>query len=444
MKAIIQAGGKGTRVSSITGNKIPKPMLEVDGYPILYHQIMNLKRSGIKDIILIIGYLGNIIEDYFKDGKELGVKISYIKENPEKPLGTAGALYYLKDKINEDFVFLLADVFIDIDFNKMIKFHQLNQADVTLLTHPNGHPYDSDLVICNSDGIVTGFDHKTNDRTTYFYHNLVNAGIMVFSPKTLDYLKGENKYSYEKDIIVPLINEGKVVSYKSTEYAKDMGTPERYERVQIDFENGICHSKNLSVPQKCIFLDRDGTINKYVGFLRKAEELELLPKVGEAIRKINTSDYLVIVITNQPIIARGESTVENLDAIHRKLETLLGQDGAYIDGIYYCPHHPDKGFEGEVPELKISCDCRKPNIGLIKKAIEDYNIDLSESYMIGDSTLDIECAKRAGIPSILLKTGQAGSDGKFDIEPSFIADDLLEAVNIIIEREKKNGFQKSN
>jgi histidinol-phosphate phosphatase family protein len=445
MEAVIQAGGKGTRISSITGDTIPKPMLEVEGYPILYHQIMNLKRCGIKDITIITGHLGNVIEEFFGDGKKLGVNIDYIRENPEKPLGTAGALYYLKGKVRDDFIFLLADIFIDIDFNKLIAYHKDNNADITLFTHPNGHPFDSDLVLKDKDNIVTGFDYKSNDRSKYFYHNVVNSGVMVFSPKTLEYIKDAKKCNYEKDIVVPMIQDGKVVSYDSTEYCKDMGTPERYKKVQKDFASGFTHLRNLKMPQKCIFLDRDGTINKYVGFLRHSEEMELLPNVSEAIKKINESEYLTIVITNQPIIARGESTIENLDLIHKKMETLLGKDGAFIDDLFYCPHHPDKGYEGEVPELKIKCHCRKPDIGLIKEAVQKYNIDLTESYMIGDSTIDVECAKRAGIPSILLMTGQAGTDKKFDTKPDFVADDLLDAVNIILEKEKKYGeFQKRN
>ena len=198
MKAVIQAGGKGTRVSSITGDTIPKPMLEISGKPILYHQIMNLKRYGITDITIIVGHLGNVIEDYFKDGSSLGVNISYVEEDPNKPLGTAGSLYYLKDKIDEDYIFLLADVFIDINFNKMEEFHKKHNADVTLLTHPNSHPFDSDLVVCDDNDKVLTFDHKTNDRTSYNYHNLVNAGVMIFSKRTLELMEEEKKYSYEK------------------------------------------------------------------------------------------------------------------------------------------------------------------------------------------------------------------------------------------------------
>lgn len=431
MKAVIQAGGKGTRISEITGDVIPKPMLEISGYPILYHQMMNLKKNGITDITVIIGHLGNVIKDYFGDGKQFGLNISYVEEDPQKPLGTAGSLYFLKDKLKENFVFLLADVFIDIDFEKMEQYHIANNADVTLLTHPNGHPFDSDLVV-EEGGVVKAFDYKSNDRTTYNYKNLVNAGVMIFSPSVFKYLTELRKYNYEKDIIVPLINDGKVVSYKSSEYAKDMGTPERYRRVQEDYNSGICDAKNLANKQKAIFLDRDGTINEYVGFLRKEEDFRLIPGVSEAIKKINNSGYLAIVVTNQPVIARGEVTEEELEEIHKKMETLLGLDGAYIDDIYYCPHHPDKGFEGEIPELKIECDCRKPKTGMLEKAAREHNIDLSSSIMIGDSTLDIKMAENAGMQSILLKTGQKGEDGKYEVSPTLIAEDLNDAINKII------------
>ena len=441
MKAVIQAGGKGTRVSSITGDTIPKPMLEISGHPILYHQILNLKQSGVKDITIIVGHLGNVIKEYFGDGSKYNLNISYVDEDPNVPLGTAGSLYYLKDKIDEDFIFLLADVFIDIDFEKMFNFHKEKGAAVTLLTHPNAHPFDSDLVVADASDKVLKFDHKTNDRSTYNYHNLVNAGIMIFSPETLKFIEEERKYSYEKDIVAPLIEQGKVYSYKSSEYAKDMGTPERYAGVQNDYDNGLPEKRNLKHKQKCVFLDRDGTINNYVGFLRKEEDMSLIDGAAEAIKKINNSDYLCVVITNQPVIARGEVTTEELENIHMKMEKLLGNEGAFINGLYYCPHHPDKGFEGEVPELKFDCDCRKPKIGMIKKAAEDFNIDLDESIVIGDSTLDIKMAENAGMRSILVKTGQAGLDGKYDVTPTYEADNLLEAVERFVLNEEKEKIR---
>lgn len=433
MKAVIQAGGRGTRLTSITKDLIPKPMIEIDGKPILEHQINNLKEYGITDIILVIGHLGNVIEEYFKDGARFGVNISYYREDPNKLLGTAGALYYLKETMNDDFIFLLADVFINIDFDRMIKFHRDKNAVITLFTHPNAHPYDSDIII-EEKNIVKKFDYKTNDRSNYDYKNIVNAGIMIFNKDVLNLLKEPKKYDYEKDLIRPLIETNRVYSYMSSEYAKDTGTPERYNLVKKDHENGICEQKNLKHLQKAIFLDRDGTIIKYIPFLNKKEQVELIPNAAEAIKEINNSGYLCIIVTNQPIIARGESTVENLNEIHKRLEVLLGQNGAYIDRIYYCPHHPDKGFEGEIKELKIDCDCRKPKIGMLEKAKKDFNIDFNESYIIGDSTLDVKTGINAGIKTILVKTGQAGEDKKYDVTADFIENDIYAAVKKILRK----------
>ena len=190
--------------------------------------------------------------------------------------------------------------------------------------------------------------------------------------------------------------------YDSPEYVKDMGTPERYECVCCDYAAGLVRARNLRNKQRAIFLDRDGTINRYVGFLRDIEQFELLPGAAEAIRRINASGYLAIVVTNQPVIARGEVTREQLREIHDKMETLLGREGAYVDAIYYCPHHPHRGYPGEVAELKIDCDCRKPKPGLLLQAAEDYNIDLTKSWMIGDSQSDMQAGEAAGCKTALV------------------------------------------
>lgn len=148
--------------------------------------------------------------------------------------------------------------------------------------------------------------------------------------------------------------------------------------------------------------------------MRHVDDFELIPGIAEAIKKINASGYLCIVVTNQPVIARGEVTVNELDTIHKKMETELGLKGAYIDGLYYCPHHPHKGYDGEVPELKIECDCRKPKPGMLLKAAKDFNIDLSQSYMVGDSENDIKAGMAAGCKSILVNgVGSDYHDGNY-------------------------------
>ena len=418
MKTILMAGGRGTRIAELFPN-IPKPLIPVDGMPILEREIRSLASQGFRDIILTVGYLAEKIMAYFGDGSKLGVRIDYFVE--ETPLGNAGALFRLKDKIgDEPFLLLNADAAFDIDFNRMVEFHKRHGGLVTLFTHPNSHPYDSGLIIADKDGNVSKWLSKEDERPQW-YNNRVNAGLHIIDPKVLE-LSLENleidaeiglpkgKVDLDRQILKPLCGTGKMFCYDSPEYVKDMGTPERFYQVEADYRNGVVQAKNLHNKQKAIFLDRDGTINKYVGFLRDINELELIDGVSKAIKMINQSGYLAIVVTNQPVIARGEVSWDELHEIHKKMETLLGKDGAYIEGMYICPHHSDKGFEGERPEYKFDCDCRKPKPGLLLQAAKDFNIDLSQSYMIGDSERDVEAGKAAGCKeSIMVETNKENS-----------------------------------
>lgn len=433
MIAVIMAGGKGTRISSIA-NDIPKPMIKIDGVPVLENEIECLRSQGIVDIILTVSHLGNVIMDYFGNGnkispvtgKPFGVHIDYYFE--KEPLGNAGALFKIKDKLKEDFLLLNADAIFDIDFNRFINFHKKCGGLATLFTHPNSHPYDSGLVLSDSNNAVTKWLTKEDERPEW-YHNQVNAGLHVISPKLLDVVIDKPKIDLDRDLLKPLSGTGKMFAYQSPEYVKDMGTPERYYAVLEDFRKRIVTSKNLKHPQKAIFLDRDGTINKCVGFLTNINQFELIDRVSEAIKMINASEYLAIVVTNQPVIARGEVTFAELNEIHNKMETLLGKDGAYLDAIYYCPHHPDKGFPNEVPELKIKCHCRKPDIGMLEEAQKRFNIDLENSWMIGDSNLDVLCGINAKCHTIFL-----GKKEKCLHKADYYCQDLYEAIKTILER----------
>lgn len=403
MKVVIMAGGRGTRISELFPD-IPKPLIPIDGIPVLEREVCSLASQGFRDIILTVSYLHEKIEEHFGDGSKWGVKIEYFVENT--PLGNAGALFKLN--LKEDFLLLNADAMFDVDFNRFVDFHKQHGGLVTLFTHPNSHPYDSGLLIADKNGAVEQWLAKEDSRPEY-YRNRVNAGLHVINPSVLELsgidadkvgAVGENgkpiKVDLDRQLLKPLAGTGKMFCYDSPEYVKDMGTPERYDAVCEDYKAGRVSGKNLQNKQKAIFLDRDGTINKYVGFLRNINEFELLDGAADAIKKINASGYLAIIITNQPVIARGEVSFEELERIHNKMETLLGKKGAYLDAIYFCPHHPHKGYEGERPELKFDCDCRKPKPGMLLKAAQDFNIDLAQSWMIGDGENDIRAGQNAG------------------------------------------------
>jgi D,D-heptose 1,7-bisphosphate phosphatase len=402
------AGGKGTRTAAIASD-IPKPMIQICGKPILEHQIERLKENGLTEIILVVGHLGRHIRDYFGDGSGFGCSISYFTET--EPLGTAGALYKIEN-LPDDFILLNGDIIFDIDFSRMIDFHRKKNAAATLAVHPNNHPYDSALIVSDKDGRITGWLNKEDERG--YYRNQVNAGIHILSKNFINNCsQSKEKIDLDRDMLKPSISGGMIFAYSTPEYIKDMGTPERYAQVTSDIEKGIVHGKNLKTKQKCVFIDRDGTINVLIEnfFVTEPEQFKLIDGAAEAIQKINSMGYLAIVMTNQPVIARGEVTFETLDLIHMKMETELGKSGAYLDDLFFCPHHPARGFPGERPEYKIDCDCRKPKPGMLLTAAEKYNIDLSASWMIGDDMRDVNAGKAAGCKTAFITAAQTKADG---------------------------------
>lgn len=431
MKAVIMAGGKGTRIASVNAD-VPKPMIEIDGKPVLRYQIECLTRQGIKYIVLVTGYLSGMIEEYFGGGDAFGANISYIRE--KEPLGTAGALYYLKNIVSEDFLLMNGDSIFDVDIKKFRDAHLQNDGLVTIFTHPNSHPYDSGVIIADKNGAVTRWLTKEDERK--WYKNRVNAGLHMISPKLLERFAEPKKTDLDRDVLKPLIAETNLYIYDSPEYVKDMGTPDRLSDVERDIRSGMAVRKNLLHKQKAVFLDRDGTINRYVGFLNDIDDFELLDGATQAVRRLNESGYLVIVVTNQPVIARGELTIEELDEIHNKMETLLGMEGAYVDDIFYCPHHPDQGFVGERVEYKIKCTCRKPEPGMLLEAAEKYNIDLSQSWMVGDGMSDVEAGRNAGCKTIYIGKDESNVESKSKLKNETgcvaVCANLSESVEYII------------
>ena len=431
MKAIILAGGKGTRLGKLT-EEIPKPMLPLVGKPLMEYHIEWLKRYGIKDIYVTVNYLKDTISNHFGRGKEFGVNIKYFEETI--PLGTVGGVKGLEEELGKDFLVIYGDVLVEMDLNKLINFHQSHKSAATLVLHPNDHPYDSDLVEMDKNNRISAFISKPHDNEKY-YANLVNAGVYILSQDVLNFIEPNVKADFGADIFPQLVKQLPFYGYRTPEYMKDMGTPDRLVKVEEAILSGKVFRRNLEEKQKAIFLDRDGVVNDDSEFIKSPLEMKLLPGTAEAVHRINQSEYLAIIVTNQSVIARNLCTEEGLKAIHNKMESDLGQDHAYLDDIYYCPHHPDRGYPEENPLYKVECDCRKPKPGMLLQAAEKYNIDVNNSYMIGDHERDIIAGKSAGCITVGVMTGNGFK--KTTTKSDYFFKTLLEAVEFIVDEPYK-------
>ncbi len=406
MRAVIMAGGKGTRIAALDST-VPKPMLPLAGKPILAWTVEALVREGFAEITLVIGHLGHVIRNYFGDGKTFGAHITYFEET--EPLGTAGALFHLKNVLTDDFLLLGADLLFDVDLARFLAYHKEKGGLATVFTHPSTHPFDSVAVDVTEDGRVKALLPPAETRV--LTANCTSAGLYLCAPLLLHRFTEAKKTDLDRDILTPLAAEGLLFAYNSPEYVRDLGTPERLQQGADDLAAGYVAGACMRRPRPAVFLDRDGTINRHISFLNNPDRIELLPRAAAAIRLLNERHIPVIVATNQPVIARGEVTHEGLAAIHGRLACLLAAEGAYVNDIFYCPHHPDSGFAGEISALKIPCNCRKPAPGLLLAAAARYNLDLTRSVMIGDRLTDVEAGRNAGCKTALIGMGDADFTG---------------------------------
>ena len=434
-QAVILAGGKGTRLGEITA-KLPKPLIPVGDEPLLVHQIRLLVSNGIRTIFLATNHLADKIEQTIGDGARFNADIRYYVE--AEPLGTTGAIKALQPELDQSFFVLYGDVMLNMNLKRMAEYHLSRDADATLALHPNDHPHDSDLVDIDDEGRITRFYPKphSNDR---YYRNLVNAGVYVLDRDLLTEIPPNIAEDFGRDVFPRVCSTHRLFGYLTEEYLKDMGTPDRLQRVRADHAAGRIDRLHHDRLKPAVFLDRDGVVVRHVDQLHAPDDLELLPGAGRAVREINQNSRLAVVATNQPAVARNLCSETDLREIHNKLDTLLGAEGAYLDRLYYCPHHPDRGYTGENPAYKIDCDCRKPRTGMLERAHRDLNIDFEHSYFIGDSARDIECAAAMGVIACGVRTGVGCKDVR-EHRPDFMFDDVEEAVDYLISNEHSASF----
>jgi histidinol-phosphate phosphatase family protein len=435
-QAVILAGGKGTRLAERLSG-MPKALIKVAGIPLLERLIRYLVGFGVTDIVLLVNHGAEQIATFVAGLGDLGARIRLLDDG--KPRGTAGAVLSALDLLADRFIVIYGDTLINVDLMRLLDAHARKRADVTLFLHPNDHPHDSDIVEVDDGGWVRQF-HPYPHPAGQYLPNLVSAALYVIEKHALaPYERFPAPADFGKDLFPTMLCAGtRILGCSSFEYIKDLGTPKRLEKVERDVCNGVVNRASLTVPQRAVFVDRDGTLNVHRGSITDAGKLDLLPGVANGIRRLNENEFRVVLVTNQPVIARGEASFNQLQHIHNKLETLLSAEGAFLDAIYFCPHHPDKGFEGEIAALKIDCDCRKPKTGLVDQAAKAMNIDISRSWMIGDTTWDILMAERAGLRSIRVMTGDELTSERYSATPDFICNNFSDAVDTVIDLSERD------
>ena len=431
---VFLVGGRGTRLG--LGDK-PKSLVDIDGRPLLERMVLGLAKQGAKKFIFMAGHGANFIEEHFGDGAQFGVEIDHIVE--KTPLGTAGCFDLLRGKLNEPFVVAYGDVLFEIDLARFVDFGTEKGGFGTLYVHPNDHPIDSDLVDVDENDLVLRFLSKPHDAFEGGEPcgNLVNAAFYYFSDKIFNFvpLSPAGVIDWGRDVLPQVIDEGGALyAYRGTEYLKDIGTPDRIEKGENAFRSGRVARRSYQHEQRAIFLDRDGVINREVDGVFDPDLFELLPGTGAAIASINQSPFLAVCVTNQPALAKGFMSSADLKSVHARMDRDLAEHGGYLDDIFWCPHHPETGFDGEVAELKVACDCRKPSPGMLLSAARRHNIDLAASYMIGDHLRDINAGRAVGATCVFIGNRAALPDTLQD--DVLVQDSLLSAINEIFEIER--------
>ena len=427
-QAIILAGGKGTRLKDRLDG-LPKPLVKIAGVPLLEIQINLLKKYDFTDIIILVNYKADIITEFCKLNDNWGLNISCIDEHT--PMGTAGATLRIFDLLENEFLVVYGDTMLNVNIESFFKFHKFNnQSFASLFLHPNDHPYDSDIVEIDINCKIIQF-HSYPHPPDYCLPNLVNAALYWIKKEALVKWKDNSKIlDFGKDLFPMMLNEGFYLQgYNSIEYIKDIGTPNRLDKVTSDLLSGKIDKFDSNQKHKVVFVDREGTVNSLPQFT--SSEVNLIEGVSEAIHNLNKSEYLTCLISDESIIESEKASISALQVIHNRIESLLGKKGAFFNRIYFCSHHRIKVLDYDNFGYNNKCMCIKPDIGLIQHSIDELNIDVSQSWYVGDTTTDILTAQRAGLISILVETGFAGLDYKYWVTPDYVVPNLFSAVNHI-------------
>ena len=383
--------------------------IKIKGKTLLDWNLENLFAYGVDQVVL----LGNQNPEIHDD------RVVFLQD---PNLGTAGCFYSLNKKVKSDFFYIPNPIFFDADFKRIAAFHKKKGSAITVVGGPT---LEKAPLLDAFEGDVLISDEAKEEKWPEFHPNIHDLGIYLVSSAFLESFDEPDEVDFFEEILQPTLSLGAVRVYRTSEYIRPLNN---IKKIEEDLDRDLPSKRNLSKPQKAIFLDRDGTINHFGDFVVKAEMLVLEQGSAEAIAKIDDSEFLPIVITNQPIVERGQTTIEELERTHARMAVLLEKEGAYLQDVYYCPHNIDHS-----KPWNAYCECRKPKIGMLLKAKERYNIDLSQSWFIGDTTQDVQTGLNGGCHTVLLLGGDPKPAKRFpEAKPELTCFNLSEAISKIL------------
>lgn len=376
-QAVILAGGRGARLKPLT-DTIPKPMIRFSGKPFLEYLVEQLRDQGIQQILLLLGYLPQVIQEYFGDGSKYGIRIDYSVTDVTNDTGRR--LKLVKDQIQPYFLFLYCDNYWPMRIADMWQHFLTTGTMAQITVYTNKDNYTRNNIRVNNDRLVVHYDKS---RMTLHLQG-VEIGYALLKKDVLEMLPDEN-VNFEQCVYPRLVEQRNLSAYLTDHRYYSVGSFQRLPLTEAFLQR-----------QPTIILDRDGVLNKKppkAQYVTRWEEFCWLPGAKEALRLLRSAGYRIIVVSNQAGIARGMMSESDLAAIHARMKAEAAESGGTIDAIYYCPH----GWEDE-------CECRKPKPGMIFQAQRDFHLDLCRTFFVGDDIRDKQAGDAAGCPTLLVSS----------------------------------------
>ncbi len=447
MQVVVLMGGLGTRLKEYT-KECPKSLVDVEGRPFFDYSLRLLIHHGFRKFLFLIGYRAEMIEDYYGDGSSLGISIIYCYDG-EDLLGTGGAVRRAYDLLEDDFLIMYGDSFMDIDYEETLYryFEGKSRGMQALMTVlKNGNRFDKSNVIMDGTEIKLYDKMNMTPEMDYIDYGVCMYEKGLFTDKYLKNIveipaEGETNSAGMVNIKfdIALIQnrlsiDKKIAAHIVTRRFYEIGSPASLN----EFREYVRHRFIEKHP--AVFLDRDGVLNEIVfnddieqmDSPQKPDQFRVFPEAADAIKTIKEKGYYVFLATNQPGAAKGKCKLKTLYDINTGFCEWLSDQGTDIDGVFMCPHYPKMSPQTKESFLIKTCECRKPKPGLLFKPKDIYNIDYDSSYMIGDSFTDIVAGQAAGVKTIFIGELKCDACKKLcDIEPDHIVHNVSEAADVL-------------